>query len=93
MTNYYSILQLSKTEEPKMNILSKAKTTFDTEIEKIARANIIEKLYKQDIDHLKLSDLDFDALVEAEKEILESDTKKVGLGIAIGLGVSMLTGI
>ena len=76
-----------------MNILSKAMTTFDTEIEKIARANIIEKLYKHDIDYLKLSDSDFDTLVEAEKEILESDTKKVGLGIAIGLGISMLTGI
>ena len=76
-----------------MNILTKAKTTFDTEIEKIARTNIIEKLYKQDIDYLKLSDSDFDTLVEAEKEILESDTKKVGLGIAIGVGISMLTGI
>ncbi len=76
-----------------MNILTKAKTTFGNEIEKIARANIIEKLYKQDIDYLKLSDSDFDSLVEAEKEILESDTKKVGLGIAIGLGISMLTGI
>ena len=76
-----------------MNILTKAKTTFGNEIQKIAIANVIEKLYKQDIDHLKLSDSDFDALVEAEKEILESDTKKVGLGIAIGLGISMLTGI
>ena len=76
-----------------MNIITKAKTTFDTEIEKIARANIIEKLYKQGIDYLKLSDSDFDSLVEAEKEILESDTKKVGLGIAIGVGISMLTGI
>ena len=76
-----------------MNIITKAKTTFDTEIEKIARANIIEKLYKQDIDYLKLSDSEFDTLVEVEKEILESDTKKVGLGIAIGLGISMLTGI
>ena len=76
-----------------MNILTKAKTTFGNEIEKIARANIIEKLYKQDIDYLKLSDSDFDSLMEAEKEILESDTKKVGLGIAIGVGISMLTGI
>ncbi len=76
-----------------MNILTKAKTTFGNEIEKIARANIIEKLYRQDINYLKLSDSDFDSLVEAEKEILESDTKKVGLGIAIGLGISMLTGI
>ena len=76
-----------------MNIINKAKDTFDTEIEKIARTNIIEKLYKQDIDYLTLSDSDLETLVEAEKEILESDTKKVGLGIAIGIGISMLTGI
>ena len=75
-----------------MNIISKAKNTFDTEIEKIARANIIEKLYKQDIDYLKLSDHEMETLIEAEKEILESDTKKVGLGIAIGIGISLLTG-
>ncbi len=27
------------------------------------------------------------------KDILESDTKKVGLGIAIGVGITMLAGI
>ncbi len=75
-----------------MNLISKARNTFDNEIEKIARTNIIEKLYKRDIDYTNLSDEEFDTLVETEKEILESDTKKVGLGIAIGLGISMLTG-
>ena len=76
-----------------MNIIDKAKNTFDTEIEKIARSNIIEKLYKQDIDYKTLSEEELESLIEAEKEILESDTKKVGLGIAIGVGISLLTGI
>ncbi len=76
-----------------MNIITKAKTTFDTEIEKIARTNIKEKLFKQGINYQELSNSDFESLVESEKEILESDTKKVGLGIGIGLAISMLTGI
>ena len=76
-----------------MNIITKAKTTFNTEIEKIARTNIKEKLFKQGINYQELSNSDFESLVESEKEILESDTKKVGLGIGIGLAISLLTGI
>jgi len=75
-----------------MNIINKAKNKFDEEIYSIARTNIIEKLYKQNIDYLTLSEEELETLIEAEKEILESDTKKVGLGIAIGLGISLLTG-
>ena len=75
-----------------MNILNKTKKTFNTEIEKIARTNIITKLQKQGIDYRELSSEDFNNLIKDEKMILESDTKKVGLGIGIGLAISMLTG-
>ena len=76
-----------------MSIVNKAKSTFNNEIEKIARANIIKKLQKQSIDHRQLDDAEFNALIEDEVTILESDTKKVGLGIGIGLAISLLTGI
>ena len=76
-----------------MNIINKAKDSFNDEIEKIARANIIKKLQKQGIDYRDLKSSDFRNLIEDEKEILESDTKKVGMGIGIGLVISMLTGI
>lgn len=76
-----------------MNIINKTKDSFSDEIEKIARANIIKKLQKQGIDYRDLKSDDFRNLIEDEKEILESDSKKVGVGIGIGLVISMLTGI
>ncbi len=76
-----------------MNILTKTKEAFNTEFEKLARANIIKKLQKQGIDYRDLKSDDFRNLIEDEKEILESDTKKVGAGIGIGLVITMLTGI
>lgn len=80
-------------EEKKMNIINKTKQTFNAELEKIARANIIKKLQNQGIDYRDLASSDFQNLIEDEKEILESDTKKVGAGIGIGLAISMLIGI
>ena len=76
-----------------MNILNKAKDSFNSEIQKIAYKNIIRKLEKQGIDYTELSPYDFEELVEAEVMILESDSKKVGLGIGIGVAITMLTGI
>ena len=76
-----------------MNIINKAKTTFSTEIEKIAQHNIMRKLEKQGIDYKDLSVADLNELIADEIKILETDTKKVGLGIGIGLVISMLTGV
>ena len=74
-------------------MFTKAKQTFLDEVEQHARKNIIKKLEKQGIDYKVLTDVDFDDLVASEIEILESDTKKVGVGIGIGLVISALTGI
>ena len=75
-----------------MNLLRKTKYTFNHEFEKLARANIIRKLEKQGIDYRELENSDFTDLVLDEIKILESDTKKVGAGIAIGIVTSMLLG-
>ncbi len=76
-----------------MNIIHKAKDSFNEEIYKIAKKNIIQKLNKQGIKHTDLLSSEFNELVEDEIRILESDTKKVGLGFGIGLVTSMLIGI
>ena len=76
-----------------MNIITKTKESFNHEFQKIARANVIRKLEKQGIDHSELLSSEFDELLEDELEILESDSKKVGLGIGIGVAITMLTGI
>ena len=75
-----------------MDLLSKTKETFNHEFEKLARANIERKLEKQGIDYRELDSSSFNELVLDEIKILESDTKKVGAGIAIGIVTSMLLG-
>ena len=76
-----------------MNLVNKTKESFNNEIYKLAKNNIIRKLEKQGIDHNDLLSSQFDELVADEIKILESDTKKVGMGIGIGIAISMLTGI
>ena len=75
-----------------MRLIQTAKQSFNHEITKLATANIKRKLRKQGIDSEQLNSAEFDALVEDEIEILQSDSKKVGLGIGIGLAISLLTG-
>ena len=76
-----------------MNLVNKVKSSFNDEIENIAKNNIVRKLEKQGLDPKELHTSEFDALVKDEIAILENDTKKVGMGIGIGLAISMLTGI
>lgn len=74
-------------------MFTKAKENFETEVEKYAKRNIISKLEKQGIDYLQLDESDFNSLVADEIEILKSDSKKVSLGIGIGILISLVTGI
>lgn len=74
-------------------MLNKVKQNFDIEVKKFAHKNIIEKLEKQGIDYQKLSQSAFDELIADEIEILKQDSKKVGVGIGIGLLISAVTGI
>ena len=74
-------------------MFTKVKENFETEVEKYAKRNIISKLEKQGIDYLQLDESDFNSLVADEIEILKSDSKKVGLGIGIGILISLVTGI
>ncbi len=74
-------------------MFTKAKENFETEVEKYAKRNIISKLEKQGIDYLQLDESDFNSLVADEIEILKSDSKKVGLGLGIGILISLVTGI
>ena len=74
-------------------MLTTSLKNFNNEVEKYARKNIINKLQNQGIDYHDLADEDFDDLVADEIEILKSDSKKVGMGIGIGLLISLVTGI
>ncbi len=74
-------------------MLKEGKKIFNDELHKYARRNIISKLEKQGIDYADLEDGAFSDLVADEMEILKSDSKKIGMGIGIGILISMLTGI
>ena len=74
-------------------MLNKTKKSFDLEVRKFAKNNIIAKLEKQGIDYQQLDDKDFESLISDEIEILKSDSKKVGAGIGIGILISLVTGI
>ena len=72
-------------------MFTKAKKTFEIEVEIFARKNIISKLKEQGIDYLQLKKSDFNGLISDEIAILKSDSKKVGVGI--GIVLALLSGI
>lgn len=74
-------------------MFNEAKNNFDIEVNKYAVKNIIKKLKEQGIDYRQLDDTEFNDLVTDEIKILESDSKKVGAGIGIGILISVMTGI
>ena len=74
-------------------MLKEMKKSFETEVNKYATSNIIKKLEEQGIDYRELEDSDFNNLVADEIEILKTDSKKVGVGVGIGILFSLVTGI
>ncbi len=75
-----------------MSIIQQTKDSFNHEVNRLATNNIRRKLQTQGIDSNDLNTAEFNALVSDEIKILESDSKKAGLGIGIGLAISLLTG-
>ena len=73
-------------------MINDLKQKLDTGFDKVAKQNIIKKLQQQGIDYKMLSQTEFDELVQREKEILQHDTKKMGIGVGIGIGLSLLFG-
>lgn len=74
-------------------MFNEAKKSFEIEVNKFAKKNIIRKLDEQGINYKELEKSVFDDLVADEIEILKADSKKVGAGIGIGIVFSLLTGI
>ena len=69
--------------------------TIQTEfqgVRKMAENSLIKKLNAQGINRADLTDNKFEELLLLEIEIIKNDGKKVGTGIAIGIGISILTG-
>ena len=65
---------------------------IDKNIKKVAQSNLLKRLNSQGINRAAISNEKFDELLDMEIEILKNDGKKVGAGIAVGIGISLLTG-
>jgi hypothetical protein len=74
-------------------MFNETKKNFEIEVNKFATKNIIKKLEEQGIDYTELEDSAFNDLLADEIEILKRDSKKVGVGIGIGILFSLVTGI
>jgi hypothetical protein len=58
----------------------------------MAENSLIKKLNTKGISRNDLANEKFEELLLLEIEIIKNDGKKVGTGIAIGIGISVLTG-
>ncbi len=61
-------------------------------VRKMAKSSLIKKLNEQGINKNDLENEKFEELLLLEIEIMKNDGKKVGAGIAVGIGISLLSG-
>jgi len=73
-------------------MLDAIQTELNQNVRKIAESSLIKKLNTQGINRNDLTNDKFEELLLLEIEIIKNDGKKVGAGIAVGIGISLLTG-
>ena len=73
-------------------MLDSIQTELNQGVRKIAESSLIKKLNEQGINRNDLTNDKFEELLLLEIEIIKNDGKKVGAGIAVGIGISLLTG-
>ena len=73
-------------------MLDTIQTELNQGVKKMAESSLIKKLNEQGINRNDLTNDKFEELLLLEIEIIKNDGKKVGTGIAVGIGISLLTG-
>ena len=73
-------------------MLDTIQTELNQGVRKMAESSLIKKLNSQGINRADLTNEKFEELLLLEIEIIKNDGKKVGTGIAVGIGISLLTG-
>ena len=73
-------------------MLDTIQTELNQGVKKMAESSLIKKLNEQGINRNDLTSDKFEELLLLEIEIIKNDGKKVGAGIAVGIGISFLTG-
>ena len=73
-------------------MLDTIQTELNQGVRNMAENSLIKKLNAQGINRSDLTDNKFEELLNLEMDIIKNDGKKVGAGIAVGIGISVLTG-
>ncbi len=73
-------------------MLDVIQTELNQGVRKMAESSLIKKLNEQGISKSDLTNDKFEELLLLEIDIIKNDGKKVGTGIAVGIGISFLTG-
>lgn len=73
-------------------MLDTIQTELNQGVRKMAENSLLKKLNEQGISRSDLTIDKFEELLSLEVEIIKNDGKKVGAGIAVGIGISILTG-
>ncbi len=73
-------------------MLDSIQTELNQGVRNMAKSSLIKKLNEQGINKNDLGNEKFEELLLLEIEIMKNDGKKVGAGIAVGIGISLLTG-
>ena len=73
-------------------MLDTIQTELNQGVRRMAENSLIKRLNNQGIKRSDLTDVKFEELLSLEIEIIKNDGKKVGAGIAVGIGISLLTG-
>ena len=73
-------------------MLDTLQSELNQSVRKMAENSLIKKLNDQGINRNDLASDKFDELLLLEIDIIKNDGKKVGAGIAVGIGISFLTG-
>ncbi len=73
-------------------MLDTIQTELNQGVRKLAENSLLKKLNSQGIQRNDLANEKFEELLSLEVEIIKNDGKKVGTGIAVGIGISLLTG-
>ncbi|QKJ26141.1 hypothetical protein ACBT_0156 [Aliarcobacter cibarius] len=73
-------------------MLDSIQTELNQGVRNMAKSSLIKKLNEQGINKNDLENEKFEELLLLEIEIIKNDGKKVAAGIAVGIGISLLTG-
>ena len=70
-------------------MLDTIQTELNQGVKKMAESSLIKKLNEQGINRNDLTSDKFEELLLLEIEIIKNDGKKVGAGIAVGIGIRL----